>query len=182
MRSAPLPDRLETARLVLRRHVAADAEAIFNGWATDIEVTRYLSWRPHPSIATTVELLERYERAWRTGEGEQAFMITERSAPDRPLGCIGIAFVGHAAEVGFVLARAWHGRGVMTEALQCLLTHTIALPGTWRVSAICEAENKASARVLEKAGMAREGGLKRFAMFPNLSDTPRDCLVFALVR
>lgn len=182
MSPLPLPERFGTDRLILRRPVPADAEGIFTAYATDVDVTRYLTWRPHPSIATTVELLDRYERAWRTGEGEQAFMITERVAPDRPLGCIGLTFDRHAAEVGFVLARAWHGRGVMTEALQCLLTHTVALPGIWRVSAFCDTENTASARVIEKAGMSREGCLERFAMFPNLSDTPRDCLVFALVR
>ena len=182
MSPLPLPERLETDRLILRKPVPADAEGIFTAYATDPEVTRYLTWRPHASIDTTEALVEQYLERWRTGEGEQAFMITGKARPEMPIGSIGITFDGHAAEVGFVLACACHGRGVMTEALQCLLTHTIALPGVWRVSAFCDTENAASARVLEKAGMAREGCLKRLAVFPNLSDTPRDCLVFALVR
>lgn len=181
MPSVPLPETFETERLVLRRPVAADAGGIFAAWASDAEVTRYLTWRPHPSEATTVALVERYDRAWRTGEGELAWIIAGKVRPEVPLGCIGITLDGHTAEIGFVLARAWHGRGVMTEALRCLLAHALALPDIWRVSAICDTENLASARVLEKAGMVREGCLKRFAMFPNRSDTPRDCLVFAAI-
>jgi len=41
------PERIETARLVLRRPTAADAEAIFNRYAGDSDVTRYLAWPRH---------------------------------------------------------------------------------------------------------------------------------------
>lgn len=40
---------LETARLVLRPFVTADAEAMFRNWAGDPEVTRFLTWPTHPS-------------------------------------------------------------------------------------------------------------------------------------
>jgi len=43
-------------------------------------------------------------------------------------------------------------------------------------------ENLASARVLEKAGMHREGMLRRWSVHPNVSPEPRDCLCYAIVR
>ncbi len=178
----PLPERLETDRLILRKPVPADAEGIFAAYATDPEVTRSLSWRPHPSIDATNALVEQYLGRWRTGEGEQAFVIAEKARPEMAIGCLGITFDGHAAETGFVLARRAWNRGLMTEALTRILDTTLSRPGIRRVSAFCDTENTASARVLAKAGMAQEGCLKRYAVFPNLSDMPRDCLVYAIAR
>lgn len=177
-----LPERLETDRLILRKPVPADAVGIFTTYATDPEVTRYLTWQPHPSIDATEVLVEQYLERWRTGEGEQAFMIAEKARPEMPIGCIGITFDDHVAEVGFVLARRAWNRGLMTEALTRLLGTVLSRPGIGRVSAFCDTENTASARVLEKVGMAQEGCLRRYAAFPNLSDTPRDCLVYAAER
>jgi RimJ/RimL family protein N-acetyltransferase len=43
-------------------------------------------------------------------------------------------------------------------------------------------ENIASARVMEKAGMAREGLLRRYVVHPNISAEPRDAYLYAVVR
>ena len=48
-----LPEQLETERLVLRKPRLDDARDIFEGWAKDREVTRYLTWRPHQRIEET---------------------------------------------------------------------------------------------------------------------------------
>ena len=48
---------LETERLVLRELKEEDAESIFNNWAKDKEVTKYLTWEPHQSIETTKKIL-----------------------------------------------------------------------------------------------------------------------------
>jgi RimJ/RimL family protein N-acetyltransferase len=50
------------------------------------------------------------------------------------------------------------------------------------VWALCDVENIASARVLEKAGMTCEGTLKQFGIHPNISATPRDCFSYAITR
>ena len=54
--------------------------------------------------------------------------------------------------------------------------------GLWRIWAVCDVQNPASARVMEKAGMQREGVLRRWITHPNVSHEPRDCLCYALVR
>jgi RimJ/RimL family protein N-acetyltransferase len=51
--------------------------------------------------------------------------------------------------------------------------------GVW---ATCDVENLASARVLERVGMTREGVLRRWTVYPNLGDTPRDCLCYSIVK
>ena len=39
--------RIETPRLILRRAIWEDAQAMFNNWASDPEVTKFLTWPPH---------------------------------------------------------------------------------------------------------------------------------------
>ena len=51
------PERIETARLILRRPRAADAPAIFSRYASDVEVTKYLAWRRHRQLSDTAAFL-----------------------------------------------------------------------------------------------------------------------------
>ena len=53
---------LETGRLLLRRLSIDDCEMMYNNWASDPEVTRYLRWAPHRSWAETAELLNEWEK------------------------------------------------------------------------------------------------------------------------
>ena len=50
------------------------------------------------------------------------------------------------------------------------------------VGDVCDVENKASARVMEKAGLEREGMLRHWIIHPNISCKPRDWLSYAKVR
>ena len=83
---------------------------------------------------------------------------------------------------GYVLARSWWGQGLMTEALAAVAEWALAQPEVFRVSALCDTENVASARVMEKAGLVREGLLRRRSVHPNIGDEPRDCFLYARVR
>ena len=44
---------IETSRLILRRAVREDAEPMFCNWASDPEVTKYLTWPAHGNIAVS---------------------------------------------------------------------------------------------------------------------------------
>jgi hypothetical protein len=70
----------------------------------------------------------------------------------------------------------------MTEALTTVADWALKQPGIWRIGDLCDVENLASARVMEKAGFFREGMLVRWSMHPNVSATPRDCFSFAKVK
>ena len=54
-----LPDTFGTARLLLRPIAVEDAEAIFDTYAQDKEVTRYTIWKPHHNRAETQAYVER---------------------------------------------------------------------------------------------------------------------------
>ena len=70
----------------------------------------------------------------------------------------------------------------MTEALRAVADWALAQPGIWRIGDVCDVDNRASARVMEKAGMSCEGRLRRWGIHPCISPEPRDCLSYARVR
>jgi [ribosomal protein S5]-alanine N-acetyltransferase len=175
-----LPDRLQTARLILRPIALGDAPAIFAGYAQDPEVVRYLSWRPHQRIAETEAYLARCLAASPARARTYALVVR---AENRLVG----AFEWRRPEpyrvdCGYVLARPFWGRGLMTEVLAEAARSAIAEPDIWRIGAVCDVANLASARVMEKAGLICEGILRRWLVHPNASPEPRDCFSYALTR
>ena len=86
----------------------------------------------------------------------------------------------HWLGYGYLPARPAWGRGLMVEALTAVVAWGLSQPGVWRVGDVCDVDNLASARVMEKAGLAREALLRRWSVHPNVSDEPRDC--FSYVR
>jgi RimJ/RimL family protein N-acetyltransferase len=175
-------DAIRTPRLTLRRPRPADAPLVFAGYAQDPEVTRYLAWRPHGDIEETRRHIAACIDTWDgtltraymiDGEGEPAigaFDLRLRSGPG------GVSF-------GYVLARRCWGRGYMTEVLKAVVERALAQHDVWRVWAFCDIDNLASARVMEKAGLAFEGILRRWAMAPCLDPiAPRDCRCYARVK
>jgi len=70
----------------------------------------------------------------------------------------------------------------MSEALTSVVQWALAQPEIYRVWATCDIENLASARVLERIGMEREGVLRRWLVHPNVGNEPRDCLCYSVVK
>jgi RimJ/RimL family protein N-acetyltransferase len=157
-----------------------DAPVIFATYAADPLVTQYLIWRPHVAVAETQEFLRRAEAAWQEGSASPWVII--RRADGRLMGMIEPLFNGHRVELGYVLGRPFWGQGYMTEAAGAVVRWALDLAPIYRVWAVCDIDNLASARVLEKIGMYKEGVLKRWNIHPNISPEPRDCDCYAITK
>lgn len=176
-----LPDKFETARYHLRRVKMDDAQAIFDSYATDPEVTRFLGWMPHQSVADTTAFLEIAASEWDLGKGFP-MVAFDRQQPAELMGMFHPQLIGHRVSYGYVLrASAW-GKGCASEVMHWLVDHALSHPHIHRTEAFCDVEHPASARVMEKAGMVREGILRRYFRHPNISDAPRDCFIYSKVR
>ena len=176
------PEHFATARLIARRPRLEDAAAIFAAYAGDPEATRHLSFRTHRDVAGVATFLrDSALPAWRDARGHRPWMLCLRGT-DVPIGSIGLSLDDGKAMFGYVLGRPHWGRGLMTEALRWLVDWSLAQPEIFRAWAFCDAENPASARVMEKAGMTREGVWRRWHRAPNLGAELRDCIVCAKVR
>ena len=164
--SVSAPHRLETARLVLTMPVAGDARAIFERYASDAAVTRFLGWRQHQSVFETDAFLDFSVREWtRTSAGP--YLIRSRQDGSL-LGATGLAVQDSGEAVtGYVLARDSWGQGYATEALHAVVATARSI-GLRRLTACCHIEHRASQRVLEKCGFTRESTSCQ-ATFPNLA-------------
>jgi RimJ/RimL family protein N-acetyltransferase len=172
-------ETLETARLVLRRPVASDAHAIFAGYASDPEVTKYLSWPRHLAIVETHMFLQFSDAEWSKWPAGPLLVFSR--ADGTLLGGSGLAFEApYRATTGYVLGRDHWGKGYATEALGAIVGLARSL-GVQRLSAICHADHRASWRVMEKCGFEREALLRRHTVFPNLSEEPADVLQYVQI-
>ena len=174
------PEIITTKRLLLRKPRMDDAPVIFETYAQDPEVTRYLVWKPHKSLRETEHFLFACGEFWRTGK-DFAYVITLKEN-DTLIGMFGLHPMGLKFEVGYALARPYWGKGYMTEILRAVIDWALAQPDIFRVQAFCDVENIGSARVMEKAGMTREGLLRRYILHPTLSPEPRDVYLYAIVK
>ena len=175
-----LPDTFVTARLLSRPVAVVDVDAIFDSYAQDDDVARYLIWRAHRNRSETKAYVERCIAT--PSEIELTYMLVGRDD-----NVIRGAFAlrqraPHRLDCGYVLARRWWRRGLMTEFLTEVAVWALSQPSVFRISAVCDVENIGSARVLEKSGFVREGLLRRWLLHPNINDEPRDCYSYARVR
>ena len=174
------PDAISTKGLVLRRPRLSDANDIFDSYAADPEVMRYVTWRPYGNRSEVAPFLQSRLARWDSGE-EFSWAIT-RAEEDRVIGMIGCRVREHAADIGYVMSRKYWNRGYITEAAKAVVDWAGNLELIYRVWAVCDVENKPSTRVLEKVGMQREGTLRRYIVHPNVSPEPRDCFVYSKIR
>lgn len=166
---------LSGPRILLRAPTLDDAAPLFERITRDPEVTRYLAWPVHTDVAETRRVLT---EVFNVG-GETVWLIELRDGGG-PIGAIGWRRPQpHIIDFGYYLGRRWWGRGYASEAVRLVMDKAQRDPTVYRFSAYCHVDNTASARVLERAGLTREGRLARYAVMPNVSDEPQDCYLFA---
>jgi len=174
------PTTLKTERLRLRKVKPADAEAIFREYAQDPEVTKYVSWHAHKDIEETREYVRMCLLAWDVGKAFH--WIIERLEDKQVIGMMIARVAGEKWELGYVLARECWGQGYMTEAVKGIIAWALRQKDIYRIWAVSDVDNIGSARVMEKAGMQREGVLRRWSVHPNISADPRDSYCYAIVK
>jgi RimJ/RimL family protein N-acetyltransferase len=175
------PDSFQTERVMGRKPVLADATAMFETYATDPEVTRYLVFKPYKKLDVLETWLKFIIQEWETKPGIM-YLLFKRDDPAQLVGSFSIGIDRFKAEVGYLVARPYWGQGIMTEVLRYWIDWALAQPEIYRISALCDVHNPASGRVMEKAGMTFEGTFKRFGIHPNVGSTPRDLHSYSKTR
>ena len=154
--------RMETDRLILRKYVIEDAEDMYNNWASDPEVTKFLTWPTHPSVDITRMLLQDWIPKYE--DGGYFNWVIELKENGRAIGNISVVRLKEeieAAEIGYCMSRAYWGQGIMPEALRAVMDFLFDEVGLNRVAAYHDANNPKSGRVMDKAGMKFEGVLRQ---------------------
>ena len=149
---------LETQHLILHKAVRTDAEPMFLNWASDPQVTKYLTWPTYKSIDTAHEILEIWIKEYDKPNFYQ-WMI-ELKEIGQPIGSISV--VGYneqisEAEIGYCIGRKWWHKGITSEALSAVIEYLFAEVGFNRISAKHDVNNPHSGNVMKKCGMIYEG-------------------------
>ena len=153
--------RIETDRLILRGFRLEDAEDMYANWASDPEVTRFLTWPPHSSVDATKSLLADWIP--RYDDGGYFNWVMEYKETGKAIGNISVVKLNEnieAANMGYCMSRSYWGKGLMPEALSAVIDYLFDVVGLNRIAACHDINNPKSGRVMEKAGMKKEGILR----------------------
>jgi RimJ/RimL family protein N-acetyltransferase len=163
---------LKTERLVLRPFQPdADLDDAF-AYMSDPEVVRYLYWEVRTRDQVRAFLAER---------GSHVLAI-EWPSEGRVIGEVILRRVSEEhrqGEVGYVLNRAYQGKGLASEATLAMLRHGFEDLGLHRIIARLDARNKPSAALLERIGMRLEAHYLHDELFKGEWS---DSLVYAMLE
>ena len=158
---------LETDRLLLRRLLSQDAPQMYENWANDPAVTRFLRWEPHKSPAETRELLSAWAELYPNPDYYQWAIVEKATGqvfgsisvynallgePQQKTKWQGLELSGGIWEPGYCIGQKWWGKGFTTEALQAVVDFWFRQVGGAFLTCCHAVQNPASGRVMEKAG------------------------------
>jgi RimJ/RimL family protein N-acetyltransferase len=175
--------RLVTERLVLRDFIWADQDAV-HAFASDPVATRFMEWGPndiHDTRAFLSMAVAQTSQRQRTEFEFAAVLGDDLPEAGQVIGSVSVRVTDRQhqqGELGYIFAPARWSRGYATEATKALLAFGFGSLDLHRIAATCHPDNLASARVLEKAGMAYEGRLRDHKLVRNRW---RDSLLYAAV-
>ena len=149
---------IETSRLILRRAVRDDAEPMFRNWASDSEVTKYLTWPTYEKVETAHQILDLWASEYEKPNYYQWMIVLKELG--EPIGSISVVRQNDCveeAEIGYCIGSRWWHKGIMTEALTALIEYLFTEVGMNRVAARHDPNNPHSGGVMRKCGMKSEG-------------------------
>lgn len=153
---------LETDRLILRRFTMDDAEAMFRNWASDPEVTKYLTWPTHENLDISRGVIKNWLSGYEA-DNNYSWAI-ELKALHEPIGSIAAVKVEdntNLVHIGYCIGKPWWHKGYTSEALTRLVRFFFDEVGANRVEARFDPRNPNSGKVMAKAGLKYEGIMRQ---------------------
>lgn len=169
--------RNSSDRFTIRDLTPFDAEWLFK-ITGDPEAVRYMGVKQHTSVREAGELIATYATS-----PSRFVAVVDVSAPGELLGVIGFEQQGHSVTMALKFNlhdRRARGAGRLVGApfARVLLQR----PAIRRVWCYCHRDNVPVHRVLAKSGWQFEGIMRKYAVFPNISDEPQECWLYAITR
>lgn len=172
---------METERLILRPFRLDDVHPMFVNWASNPEVARYLTWKPHADKETTKAIVSRWIEDYKRPDAYQ--WAIEWKELGQPIGSIAVVALDEnvdACEIGYCIGKPWWGQGVMTEAVKKVMGFLFDEVNVKRICAKHDVNNPNSGKVMAKCGMTYEGTLRHAGK--NSLDEICDLAIYATVK
>lgn len=156
---------LYTNRLILRKLTLKDAKMMFNNWASDPDVTKYLTWPTHESIEVTKTILSIWKENYKNDNYYQWGIVLKDS--NELIGAISIVnIIEHIqeVEVGYCLSKKYWNQGITSEAFKEVIRFMFEEVKVNRVAACHAVNNPISGKVMLKCNLKYEGTLRQKAL------------------
>lgn len=141
--------RIETERLIITDFTPDMAEVVHRN-SLDEDNRRFVPDEVFETVEEARETVEFLIGRYGGAEGPFVHPVLLRSGEN--IGYVQLVFIGDGWELGYHIAKAHTGKGYATEAARAFLPAMAEKLGFSGIIGICLAENKASARVMEKLG------------------------------
>lgn len=150
--------QIETERLILRRFTVEDADKMYENWANDPEVTKYLTWPTHQDVETTKAVLKDWVAGYeKENQYQWCIALKEKNEPIGSISVVGSCEKANSVEIGYCIGRAFWHQGYTSEALAAVMKFFLDEAGAARIQARHDAKNPHSGDVMKKCGMKYEG-------------------------
>ena len=150
--------RIETERLILRPFTIEDAPKMYENWASDPEVTKYLLWPTHTGVDVTREVLSGWIAEYEKKEKyEWCIELKETGEPIGSMGAFDINEKVESVEVGYCISKKYWHQGITSEALKAVISYLTEEVGVRRISSRHDVKNSHSGEVMKKCGLQYEG-------------------------
>ena len=141
---------LETERLILRPFKETDVNDMFNNWASDPEVSKYMTWNHHETIETTETIINMWIEQYQKPERINFGIVLKET--NELIGGIDVCgYIDGIPAIGYALSRKYWNNGYMTEALLEVINLLKSL-GFYKVKIDAVVENIGSNKVIQKCG------------------------------
>lgn len=154
---------IETERLILRRMKEEDALFIYENWASDPLVTKYLTWEPHQSLEVTKKYVEyKLERYQKEFCFDFVVVLKETNEPIGEIEAVKVSLKDRLIEMGDCYGSKFWNNGYGTEALKAFIRYMFDEVEVEKIIACHISTNPASGRIMQKAGMNCDATLKGY--------------------
>lgn len=170
---------LKTTRLLLRPFCLSDAQAMFDNWASDSDVTKFMMWPTHKSVEVTQNILQSWMPLYEKPDYYH-WVITLDSVP---IGTVGLFILNEKAgvgDLGYCLSKKWWKHGIMSEAVQAVIDFAFETVGFERIEAHHSVDNPGSGGVMKKCGMLYEGHMRK--KYLSTRGVFEDCDLYAILK
>lgn len=153
---------LKTERLILRPYSLNDTDDMFNNWATNENVTRFLTWTPYESKEDLKAFISFCIKGYENLSNYN--WIIEFKENHQAVGSISVTNVNEdieEAEIGYCLGEDYWHKGIMTEAFTKVIEFLFTEVNVNRIFAHHDVNNPNSGKVMKKCGLLYEGTRKQ---------------------
>lgn len=173
---------IETERLILRKFRIEDAQAMYDNWACDPRTSRYVPWGVHENVEVTKEILNEWINSYAVPFTFN--WVVELKTDSIIIGSITGVKVdkeNKICEIGYCYGPNFWEKGYGTEALKGVINYLFNEVGFRLLEAKHLASNPASGRIMEKAGMQKDGILRE-RIIDKMTKEPTDIVYYSITK